>query len=133
MGSVAAASSCSTVLSSSLSTPFRARLLLRPGHSVLRCLPKCDSGKPVGGRAGLLSARKAARPADQGGSRRPAQFDASMCGLAFAAVAGVIMLQGSQQALAAAQFAGLQPADVLGDLGDISTGFASVTTTISAL
>jgi len=43
------------------------------------------------------------------------------------------MLQGSQQALAAAQFAGLQPADVLGDLGDISTGFASVTTTISAL
>ncbi|XP_066305502.1 GDT1-like protein 1, chloroplastic isoform X2 [Miscanthus floridulus] len=37
MASVAAASSCScsTVLSSSPSTPFRARLLLRPGHSAL--------------------------------------------------------------------------------------------------
>jgi len=28
--------------------------------------------------------------------------------------------------MAATQFGGLQPADVLGDLGDISTGFASV-------
>jgi len=36
------------------------------------------------------------------------------------------MLQGTQQAMAATQFGGLQPADVLGDLGDISTGFASV-------
>ncbi|CAD6233509.1 unnamed protein product [Miscanthus lutarioriparius] len=133
--------SCSTVLSSSPSTAFRARthrpslrplprrqgarLPLRPGHSVLRCFPKCDSAKPVGGGAGFLSARKAARPAGQGGSSRPAQFDASSCGLAFATVAGVLLLQGSQQALAATQFAGLQTADVLGDLGDISTGFAS--------
>jgi len=37
----------------------------------------------------------------------------------------VLMLQGTQQAMAATQFGGLQPADVLGDLGDISTGFAS--------
>jgi hypothetical protein len=43
------------------------------------------------------------------------------------------MLQASQQALAATQFAGLQPADVLGDLGDVSTGFASVRTTASSL
>lgn len=35
------------------------------------------------------------------------------------------MLQGTQQAMAATQFGGLQPADVLGDLGDLSTGFAS--------
>ncbi|KAM3329408.1 hypothetical protein ACQJBY_026464 [Aegilops geniculata] len=36
------------------------------------------------------------------------------------------MIQGSQQALAGTQFMGLQPpADLLGDLGDISTGFAS--------
>lgn len=69
----------------------------------------------------------------RGGSRRPEQFEASSCGSALATVAGVLLLQGSQQALAATQFAGLQPVDVLGDLGDISTGFASVTTTTSAL
>ncbi|AQK91083.1 GDT1-like protein 1, chloroplastic [Zea mays] len=145
MASAAGAALCpcsfSTVLSSSPSTPFRparttprpslrplprrARLPLRPGHSVLRCLPKCDSGKPDGGGDAGLSGRKAARPAGQGGPRRPAQFGASSCGLAFTTVAGVIMLQASQQALAATQFAGLQPADVLGDLGDVSTGFAS--------
>jgi hypothetical protein len=50
-----------------------------------------------------------------------------------AAAAGVLMLQGSQQALAGTQFMGLQPpADALGDLGDISTGFASVRRTASA-
>ena len=59
-----------------------------------------------------------------GGFRVP-PLDAS-CGLAFATVAGVLVLQGTQQAMAATQFGGLQPADVLGDLGDISTGFASV-------
>jgi hypothetical protein len=42
------------------------------------------------------------------------------------------MLQGSQQAFAATEFAGLLPAGVLGDLGDISTGFASVRTPASA-
>ncbi|XP_062225331.1 GDT1-like protein 1, chloroplastic [Phragmites australis] len=137
MASVASSSSCScsTVFASS-SKPFRTRTPLPslsrrppprraslplPGHSVLRCLPKCDSGKkppPVGGGTGL-SGRKAAEPAALGG------FRAASCGLAFATVAGMLMLQGSQQALAAAQFAGLQPADVLGDFGDISTGFAS--------
>ncbi|KAK8451856.1 hypothetical protein SEVIR_5G016100v4 [Setaria viridis] len=139
MASVAASPascSCSTVFASSSSTPIRTpRPSLRPlpcrsrlplaGRSVLRCLPKCDSGKlppPVGGGAGL-SIRKAAEPAGRGGFRA-ARFDAS-CGLAFATVAGVLMLQGTQQAMAATQFGGLQPADVLGDLGDLSTGFAS--------
>jgi hypothetical protein len=60
-------------------------------------------------------------------------LDASSCGLAFATVAGLLVLQGTQQAVAATQFGGLQPADVLGDLGDISTGFASVKRTASAL
>uniref|UniRef100_K3XM99 Uncharacterized protein n=1 Tax=Setaria italica TaxID=4555 RepID=K3XM99_SETIT len=147
MASVAASPascSCSTVFASSSSTPIRTpRPSLRPlprrarlplaGRSVLRCLPKCDSGKlppPVGGGAGL-SIRKAAEPAGRGGFRA-ARFDAS-CGLAFATVAGVLMLQGTQQAMAATQFGGLQPADVLGDLGDLSTGFASVKRTASAL
>uniref|UniRef100_A0A0A9CTB3 GDT1 family protein n=1 Tax=Arundo donax TaxID=35708 RepID=A0A0A9CTB3_ARUDO len=141
MASVAAASSscsCSTVFAASSSTPFRtwaslpslrplprrARLSL-PGHSVVRCLPKCELGKkppPVGGGTGL-SGRKEAEPAGRGGFRA-APLDAS-CGLAFATVAGMLVLQGSQQALAATQFAGLQQADVLGDPGDISTGFAS--------
>ncbi|AQK91084.1 GDT1-like protein 1 chloroplastic [Zea mays] len=105
-----------------------ARCRAAPGYRcgrATRCLPKCDSGKPDGGGDAGLSGRKAARPAGQGGPRRPAQFGASSCGLAFTTVAGVIMLQASQQALAATQFAGLQPADVLGDLGDVSTGFAS--------
>jgi len=94
---------------------------------VLRCLPRCDSWRPpppaVRGGTGL-SVRKAAEPACWGGFRVP-PLDAS-CGLAFATVAGVLVLQGTQQAMAATQFGGLQPADVLGDLGDISTGFASV-------
>ncbi|KAG2586093.1 GDT1-like protein 1, chloroplastic isoform X1 [Panicum virgatum] len=142
MSSVAASSascSCSTVFASSSSTPIQTRAphpslrtpprragLPLPGHSVLRCLPRCDSGRPppaaVRGGTGL-SVRKAAEPACRGGFRVP-PLDAS-CGLAFATVAGVLMLQGTQQAMAATQFGGLQPADVLGDLGDISTGFAS--------
>jgi hypothetical protein len=44
----------------------------------------------------------------------------------------VLVLQGTQQAMAATQFGGLQLADVLGDLGDISTGFASVKITAYA-
>ena len=75
--------------------------------------------------------RKEAEPVNGRGGFRAAPFDAS-CGLAFATVAGMLMLQGSQQALAATQFAGLQPADVLGELGDISTGFASVRGTAAA-
>ncbi|CAO2161616.1 unnamed protein product [Urochloa humidicola] len=136
MASVAAAS---TVFASS--TPIRTRTLrppLRPlprrarlplpGRSVLRCLPKCHSGKmtsppPVGGDTGLSVRNAAEPPAGQGSFRAP-PFDAS-CGLAFATAAGLLMLQGTQQAMAATQFGGLQPADVLGDLGDISTGFAS--------
>ncbi|KAJ1281943.1 hypothetical protein BS78_03G012200 [Paspalum vaginatum] len=128
MASVVAASSspcsCSAVFLSRSSTPFRTRtprpsLRPLPRHSASRCLPKCESGKtPVG-----AGTPKAAVPAGHGGSRA-APFDAS-CGLAFATVAGALVLQGSQQALAATQLAGLQPADVLGDLGDISTGFAS--------
>jgi hypothetical protein len=95
---------------------------------VLRCL---GSGKPpVGGGTGSC-ARKAAGPVHARGGFRAAPFHAS-CGLAFATVAGVLMLQGSQQAFAATEFAGLLPADVLGELGDISTGFASVRTTASA-
>jgi hypothetical protein len=70
---------------------------------------------------------KGAEPASE--ERGP--FDASW-GFAFAA--GALVLQGSQQALAGTQFMGLQPpADALGDLGDISTGFASVRRTASAL
>ncbi|KAF8733528.1 hypothetical protein HU200_014829 [Digitaria exilis] len=146
MASVAASSaccSCSTVFASSSSTPVRtstpprpslrplprrARLPL-PGHSILRCLPKCDSGKlppppqPVGAGTGLSVRKAGDEPAGRGGLRA-APFDAS-CGLAFATAVGVLMLQETQQAMAATQFGGLQPADVLGDLGDISTGFAS--------
>lgn len=64
-------------------------------------------------------------PAGQGrgGGRAWPSLDASSCGLALAAAAGVLMLQGSQQALAGTEFMGMQ--DVVGDLGDISTGFAS--------
>lgn len=79
-----------------------------------------------------MSVGKAAEPVDGRGGFKAAPFDAS-CGLAFATVAGMLMIQGSQQALAATQLAGLQPADVLGDLGDISSGFASVRRTASAL
>ncbi|KAG2594813.1 hypothetical protein PVAP13_5KG022300 [Panicum virgatum] len=142
MASVAASPascSCCTVFAAASSTPIRTRAprpslrtpphrarLPLPGRSVLRCLPRCDSGRPppppFGGGTGL-SVRKAAEPACWGGFRVP-PLDAS-CGLAFATVAGVLVLQGTQQAMAATQFGGLQPADVLGDLGDISTGFAS--------
>jgi hypothetical protein len=107
----------------------------RPGPNfslqVLRCL---GSGKPppppAGGGTGSR-VRKAAAPVHGRGGFRAAPFHAS-CGLAFATVAGVLMLQGSQQAFAATEFAGLLPAGVLGDLGDISTGFASVRTPASA-
>ncbi|KAL6626987.1 hypothetical protein ACP70R_030713 [Stipagrostis hirtigluma subsp. patula] len=125
--SASASSPCSTVFASSSSAPLRAstprplprraRLPL-PGHSVRRLLPKCDSRKPPPPLR--LSGVKAAEPAGRGGFVKAAPLDAS-CGLAFATVAGMLMLQGSQQALAATQFAGLQPADLLGDLGDIST------------
>ncbi|GJN38149.1 hypothetical protein PR202_gb27164 [Eleusine coracana subsp. coracana] len=138
-GAMASVASCSTLFASSSpsSTPFRSRTF-RPSlrtlprrrrlslHSLsaLRCLA---SGKPppppIGGGTGL-SVWKAAEPVDGPGAFRAAPFDAS-CGLAFATVAGMLMLQGSQQALAATQFAGFQPADVLGELGDISSGFAS--------
>lgn len=80
----------------------------------------------------MVSDEREAEPAgrDSGGL---APSDASW-GLAFAAAAGVLMIQGSQQALAGTQFMGLQPpADLLGDLGDISTGFASVRRTASDL
>jgi hypothetical protein len=80
-----------------------------------------------------LSVRKAAEAAGRGGFRAVVPLDTSSCGLAFATVAGLLVLQGTQQAVAATQFGGLQPADVLGDLGDISTGFASVKRTASAL
>lgn len=95
---------------------------------------KSESGEPPLLRAPVVSDEKGAEaepPArDRGGT---APFDAS-CGFAFAAAAGVLILQGSQQALAGTQFMGLQPpADVLGDLGDISTGFASVRRTASTL
>ncbi|KAG8053090.1 hypothetical protein GUJ93_ZPchr0001g30544 [Zizania palustris] len=99
--------------------PLPRRSARQQGRSVLRCLPNWDSDK-VGNRA---SDEKGAEPTSRGpGISR--SFGAS-CGFAFAAVAGVVMLQGSQQALAGTQFMGLQPADVLGDLSDISTGFAS--------
>ncbi|KQK03345.1 GDT1-like protein 1, chloroplastic [Brachypodium distachyon] len=135
MASVASCSS--TVFASFSSIPFRNRThrpSLRPpprrgclpGRPVLRCLVKSESGEPPLLRAPVVSDEKGAEaepPArDRGGT---APFDAS-CGFAFAAAAGVLILQGSQQALAGTQFMGLQPpADVLGDLGDISTGFAS--------
>ncbi|KAL5227143.1 hypothetical protein ABZP36_015408 [Zizania latifolia] len=102
----------------SLRQPPR-RSARQQGRSVLRCLPNWDSDN-LGNRA---SDEKGAEPISRGpGISR--SLGAS-CGLAFAVVAGVLMLQGSQQALAGTQFMGLQPADVLGDLGDISTGFAS--------
>ncbi|RLM91854.1 GDT1-like protein 1, chloroplastic [Panicum miliaceum] len=132
MASVAASCSCSTVFASSSATPIRTRAprpslrtpprrgrLPLPGRSVLRCL-KSGERPPVGGGTGL-SVRKAAEPAAGQGRSRAAPFDAS-CGIAFATVAGVLVLQGTQQTMAATQFGGLQPADVLGDLGDISTG-----------
>ncbi|KAL6850288.1 hypothetical protein ACP4OV_020915 [Aristida adscensionis] len=135
MAAMPSAAACSTTVfasspSPSSSAPFRAstpRASLRPpppplpGRSVRRLLlPRCELRKrpPPG-----LSGREAAG-ADRRGGTGAAPLDAS-CGLAFATAAGVLMLQGSQQALAATQFAGVQPADLLGDLGDISTGFAS--------
>ncbi|XP_040378120.1 GDT1-like protein 1, chloroplastic isoform X2 [Oryza brachyantha] len=99
-----------------------------PGRrSVVRCLPQRGPEKLAARGRGASDSddEKGPEPASRrgrGGSAWP--LDAS-CGYAFAAVAGVLMLQGTQQALAGTQFAGLQPADVLGDLGDISTGFAS--------
>nr|CAB3475723.1 unnamed protein product [Digitaria exilis] len=113
MASVAASSaccSCSTVFASSSSTPFRtstpprpplrplprrARLPL-PGHSILRCLPKCDSGKlppppqPVGAGTGLSVRKAGDEPAGRGGLRA-APFDAS-CGLPFATAVGAFLL-----------------------------------------
>ncbi|KAI4963106.1 hypothetical protein ZWY2020_019700 [Hordeum vulgare] len=84
---------------------------------VLRCPAKRDLGEPP-----LLLellrflTREAPEPAvrDRGGL---APFEASR-GLAFAAAAGALMIQGSQQALAGTQFMGPQPpADVLGISG----------------
>ncbi|TVU22910.1 hypothetical protein EJB05_32631 [Eragrostis curvula] len=137
MASVASCS-CSTLFasSSSSSTPFRKRTfrqslrtpprrrrLPSPGLSALRCIGSGKPPPPVGGETRLSVREEADRVDDRGAFRAP-PFDAS-CGLAFATVAGLLMLQGSQKALAATQIAGLQPADVLGELGDISTGFAS--------
>ncbi|XP_037412231.1 GDT1-like protein 1, chloroplastic isoform X2 [Triticum dicoccoides] len=135
---MASVTSCSSTVftSSSSSIPYRTRTplpSLRPpprlagllGRLVLRCLAKRDPGEPRLLRAPVVSdEREALEPAgrDSGGL---APSDSSW-GLAFAAAAGVLMTQGSQQALAGTQFMGLQPpADLLGDLGDISTGFAS--------
>jgi hypothetical protein len=92
----------------------------------LRCLRSGEQPPPVGGGTGL-SVPKAAEPVHGRGG-----FRAAPLRLAFATVAGMLMLQGSQQALAATEFAGLLPPDVLGELGDISTGFASVRTTAFA-
>ncbi|TVU22924.1 hypothetical protein EJB05_32645 [Eragrostis curvula] len=134
MASVASCS-CSTLFasSSSSSTPFRKRTfrqslrtpprrrrLPSPGLSALRCIGSGKPPPPVGGETRLSVREEADRVDDRGAFRAP-PFDAS-CGLAFATVAGLLMLQGSQKALAATQIAGLQPADVLGELGDISTG-----------
>ncbi|KAG8045727.1 hypothetical protein GUJ93_ZPchr0008g13050 [Zizania palustris] len=103
----------------SLRPPPRSTRARLPGRSVLRCLPKWDSDK-LGTRASQeMGAEPVRREPGRSGSL------GASCGFAFAAVAGVLMLQGSQQALAATQFMGVQPADVLGDLGDITTGFAS--------
>ncbi|KAM0880786.1 hypothetical protein ACQ4PT_033344 [Festuca glaucescens] len=133
MATVAACSS--TVFASSPSIPYRTRTTrpsLRPPprraslpvRPVLRCLRKSDSGDPpLLGTPGVPDAKGAEPAGDERGGTAP--FDESW-GYAFAAAAGVLMLQGSQQALAGTQFMGLQPpADALGDLGDISTGFAS--------
>lgn len=92
---------------------------------MLRCLRKRDSiDPPLLGAPGVPDAERAEQAGEERGGTAP--FDASSWGYAFAAAAGVLMLQRSQQALAGTQFMGLQPpADALGDLGDISTGFAS--------
>uniref|UniRef100_A0ACD5VFY5 Uncharacterized protein n=1 Tax=Avena sativa TaxID=4498 RepID=A0ACD5VFY5_AVESA len=120
---VFAAASSSITYRTRTSLPYlrpplrRASLPVRP---VLRCLPKCESSDPpLLGAPGLPDAKGAESAGqEQGGI--------ASWGFAFAAAAGVLMLQGSQQALAGTQFMGLQPpADALGDLGDISTGFAS--------
>nr|BAJ97024.1 predicted protein [Hordeum vulgare subsp. vulgare] len=136
---MASVTSCSSTVftSSSSSIPYRTRtprpslrpphrLAGLPGRPVLRCPAKRDPGEPplLLGAPAVSDEREAPEPAvrDRGGL---APFEASR-GLAFAAAAGALMIQGSQQALAGTQFMGLQPpADVLGDLGDISTGFAS--------
>ncbi|XBI63282.1 hypothetical protein VPH35_043734 [Triticum aestivum] len=135
---MASVTSCSsTVFTSSSSIPYRTRtplpslrppprLASLPGRPVLRCPAKRDPGEapPLLGAPVVCDEREAPEPAgtDSGGL---APSDPKW-GLAFAAAAGVLMIQGSQQALAGTQFMGLQPpADLLGDLGDISTGFAS--------
>lgn len=46
--------------------------------------------------------------------------------LEFTFLLGLFTFQASQQAIAGTELAGLQPMTYLGDLGDISTGFASV-------
>ena len=99
---------------------------------MLRCLRKFESIEPpLLGAPGVCDAEGAEPAGEERGVTAP--LDSSW-GFAFAAAAGVLMLQGSQQALAGTQFMGLQPpADALGDLGDISTGFASVRRTASAL
>uniref|UniRef100_A0A0E0JFP9 GDT1 family protein n=1 Tax=Oryza punctata TaxID=4537 RepID=A0A0E0JFP9_ORYPU len=101
--------------------PRRVRL---PGRSVVSCLPKWGSEKLVVTRASDEEGPPEAAGRARGGRAWPS-LDASSCGFALAAVAGVLMLQGSEQALAGTgtEFMGMQ--DVLGDLGDISTGFAS--------
>uniref|UniRef100_A0ACD5VYX6 Uncharacterized protein n=1 Tax=Avena sativa TaxID=4498 RepID=A0ACD5VYX6_AVESA len=130
---MATVASCSSTVfaASSSSIPYRARTPLPylrpplrraslPVRPVLRCFPKCESSDPpLLGAPGLPDAKGAESAGqEQGGI--------ASWGFAFAAAAGVLMLQGSQQALAGTQFMGLQPpADALGDLGDISTGFAS--------
>ncbi|XP_052153776.1 GDT1-like protein 1, chloroplastic [Oryza glaberrima] len=100
--------------------PRRARL---PGRSVVSCLPKRGSEKLVVTRASDEEGPPEPAGQGRGGGRAWPSLDASSCGLALAAAAGVLMLQGSQQALAGTEFMGMQ--DVVGDLGDISTGFAS--------
>ncbi|KAM3329405.1 hypothetical protein ACQJBY_026464 [Aegilops geniculata] len=130
---MASVTSCSsTVFTSSSSIPYRTRtprpslrppprLASLPRRQVLRCPAKRDPGEPPLqlGAPGVSDEREAEPAGRDSGGLAP-------WGLAFAAAAGVLMIQGSQQALAGTQFMGLQPpADLLGDLGDISTGFAS--------
>uniref|UniRef100_A0A0E0MT80 Uncharacterized protein n=1 Tax=Oryza rufipogon TaxID=4529 RepID=A0A0E0MT80_ORYRU len=97
--------------------PRRARL---PGRSVVSCLPKRGSEKLVVTRASDEEGPPEPAGQGRGGGRAWPSLDASSGGLALAAAAGVLMLQGSQQALAGTEFMGMQ--DVVGDLGDISTG-----------
>uniref|UniRef100_A0A0D9UYE9 GDT1 family protein n=1 Tax=Leersia perrieri TaxID=77586 RepID=A0A0D9UYE9_9ORYZ len=130
---VASSSSCpSTVFTTraphrpSLRPPPRVPRHARPpGRSVqaVSCLPRWGSEKvTVHASSGEKGAEETAIRRGRRGRAWPL---GASCGLALAAVAGVLMLQGSQQALAGTQFVGLQAGDVLGDLEDISTGFAS--------